>query len=132
MSCTDPIADMLTVIRNGLMANKETVTIPHSAIKVGILDVLKREGYINSFDALDTKPGRTIQVRLRYGPNGQRAINEIKRISTPGCRVYARRSQIRPIIRGLGIAIISTSHGILSDRDCRKQNLGGEILCQVQ
>lgn len=132
MSCTDPIADMLTVIRNGLLANKETVTVPHSSVKTGILTVLQKEGYINGFDTLDTKPARTIQVRLRYGPGGQRVISDLKRISTPGCRVYARRSQLRPIIRGLGTAIISTSHGILSDRDCRKQNLGGEIICQVQ
>jgi small subunit ribosomal protein S8 len=123
---------MLTVIRNGLLANKETVTIPHSSIKAGICEVLKREGYINGFDALDTQPAKTIQVRLRYGTDGQRVISEIKRISTPGRRVYARRKELRHIIRGLGISIVSTSQGILSDRDCRKQNLGGEILCQVQ
>lgn len=132
MSCSDPIADMLTVIRNGLLANKETVTIPHSSVKAGICEVLKREGYINGFDALDTKPARTIQIRLRYGPNGERVISELTRVSTPGRRVYAQRKQLRPIIRGLGIAIVSTSQGILSDRDCRKQNLGGEIICQVQ
>jgi small subunit ribosomal protein S8 len=132
MSCSDPIADMLTVIRNGLLANKQTVTIPHSSVKADICEVLKKEGYINGFDSLDTKPARTIQVRLRYGPDGTGVITAIKRISSPGCRIYARRNQLKPIIRGLGIAIISTSSGILSDRDCRKQNLGGEVLCEVK
>lgn len=132
MSCSDPIADMLTVIRNGLMANKNTVTVPHSTIKTGICGVLKSEGYINGFDVLDTKPAKTISIRLRYSPAGERVISGIKRISTPGRRIYASRSQLRPVIRGLGIAIVSTSNGILSDRDCRKQNLGGEVLCEVQ
>jgi small subunit ribosomal protein S8 len=132
MSCSDPIADMLTVIRNGLLANKQTVTVPHSSVKSDICEVLKREGYINGYDSLDTKPARTIQIRLRYGPDGQGVITELTRVSTPGRRIYARRNQLRPIIRGLGVAIVSTSHGILSDRDCRKQNLGGEVLCEVK
>jgi small subunit ribosomal protein S8 len=132
MSCSDPIADMLTCIRNGLIAQHGTVTVPHSSIKAGICQVLKDEGYIERFDVLDTKPGRTISLKLKYGPTGERVINEIKRISTPGLRIYKRRSDLRPVIRGFGIAILSTSRGILSDRICRKQNLGGEVLCEVR
>ena len=109
MSCSDPIADMLTSIRNGLIAHHGSVTVPHSSIKAGILQVLKDEGYIERFDVLDTKPGRTINVRLKYGPTGELVISEIKRVSTPGLRIYKRRTDLRPIIRGLGIAILSTS-----------------------
>jgi small subunit ribosomal protein S8 len=132
MSCSDPIADMLTIIRNGLLANKPTVAITHSMIKAGIAQVLKDEGFIETFDVLDTKPAKTIQVKLKYGAHGERAIHAIDRVSTPGCRVYVRRSQIRPVIRGFGISILSTSRGVLSDRACKKQNLGGEIICQVK
>lgn len=132
MSCSDPIADMLTILRNGLLANKRTVAITHSMIKAGIAQVLKDEGFIERFDVLDTKPVKTIQVTLKYGAHGERAIHEIDRVSTPGCRVYVRRNQIRPVIRGFGISILSTSRGILSDRACKKQNLGGEVLCQVK
>ena len=132
MSCSDPIADMLTILRNGLMANKRTVAITHSMIKVGIAQVLKDEGFIERFDVLDTKPAKTLQVTLKYGAHGERVIHDIDRVSTPGCRVYVRRNQIRPGIRGFGISILSTSRGILSDRACKKQNLGGEIICQVK
>jgi small subunit ribosomal protein S8 len=132
MSCTDPIADMLTIIRNGLMAGKKAVTIVHSNLKVGICQVLKDEGYIERFDVLDTKPARTMQVGLKYTGTGESAIHELTRISTPGCRVYRGKSELKPIIRGFGISILSTSKGILSDRVCRKQNLGGEVLCTVK
>ena len=132
MSCTDPIADMLTVIRNGLMAGKKTVTLTHSNLKAGICQVLKDEGYIERFDVLDTKPGKTIQVGLKYAGNGESAIHELTRISTPGCRVYKGRGDLKPIIRGFGISILSTSKGILSDRVCRAQRIGGEVLCVVK
>ncbi|MBA3846033.1 MAG: 30S ribosomal protein S8 [Planctomycetes bacterium] len=132
MSCTDPIADMLTIIRNGLMAGKKTVTIIHSNLKVGLCQVLKDEGYVERFDVLDTKPARSIQVGLKYTPTGESAIHHITRVSTPGCRIYRGKSELKPIIRGFGISILSTSKGILSDRVCRKQNLGGEVLCTVQ
>jgi small subunit ribosomal protein S8 len=131
MSCTDPIADMLTVIRNGLTANKGTVTVPFSNIKSGICQVLKDEGYIARYDVLDTKPAKTIQVGLKYGPGGEAVIHEIKRSSTPGLRRYAGRGDLKPILRGMGISILSTSKGILSDRACRKMKLGGEVLCVV-
>ena len=132
MSCTDPIADMLTVIRNGLSAGKTSVTVPHSLIKVGLLQVLKSEGFIGQIDVLDTKPAKTIKVALKYGPAGEAVIQSIRRVSTAGKREYAGRKDLKPIIRGFGITIVSTSRGILSDRDCRKQKLGGEVLCIVQ
>lgn len=132
MSCTDPIADMLTVIRNGLAANKKTVKIPFSTIKQGIATVLKDEGYVSSVDVLETKPAKTLVVALKYGPAGEAVIHEINRVSTPGLRQYAGRLELKPIIRGFGISIVSTSKGILSDRACRKQRLGGEVLCVVK
>lgn len=132
MSQTDPIADMLTVIRNGLMANKNSITVPHSVIKTGILKVLKSEGYISGFDVLDTKPAKSIKVGLKYGPKGEAVITEIRRVSTSGRRSYAGAKEIAPVIRGFGITILTTSKGVLSDRDCRKQKLGGEVLCVVK
>ncbi len=132
MSCTDPIADMLTVIRNGLAANKKTVKIPFSKIKQGIATVLKDEGYVGAVDVLDTKPAKTLQVGLKYGPGGEAVIHELTRVSTPGLRQYAGRSELKPIIRGFGISILSTSKGILSDRAARKQRLGGEVLAIVK
>jgi len=132
MSCTDPIADMLTIIRNGLMAGKKTVTVIHSRLKIGICQVLKDEGYIERFEQLETQPARTIQIALKYGPRGEGAIHDLVRVSTPGCRVYAGKSELKPIIRGFGISILSTSKGILSDRVCRAQRIGGEVLCVVK
>ncbi len=132
MSQTDPIADMLTVIRNGLMANKNSITVPHSVIKTGILKVLKAEGYISSFDVLDTKPAKSIKVGLKYGPHGESVISEIRRVSTSGRRAYAGAKQIAPVLRGFGISILTTSKGVLSDREARKQKLGGEVLCIVK
>jgi small subunit ribosomal protein S8 len=132
MSCTDPIADMLTVIRNGLLANQATVKIPHSNLKHGVCQVLKDEGYISRVDVLDTKPGKTIQVGLKYGPGGEPVIHDITRVSTPGHRRYAGRGELKPILRGMGISIISTSQGIISDRAARKRKLGGEVLCIVK
>jgi small subunit ribosomal protein S8 len=132
MSCTDPIADMLTVIRNGLAANKGTVTIKHSNLKAGICAVLKEEGYISRFDVLDTKPAKSIQVGLKYGPGGESVIHDLDRISSPGHRRYLGKAELKPILRGFGISIVSTSQGILSDRACRKKKLGGEVLCIVK
>jgi small subunit ribosomal protein S8 len=123
---------MLTVIRNGILANKATVTVPHSVIKTGICQVLKDEGYINVFDVLDTKPARTIKINLKYGSRGESVIQEIKRISTSGRRAYTGSKGIKPVIRGFGITILTTSRGVMSDRNCRKQKLGGEIICTVK
>jgi len=132
MSCTDPIADMLTVIRNGVAESKKSVTVPFSKIKQGICQVLKDEGYVGSVDVLDTKPAKTLKIALKYGPAGEPVIHALTRISTPGLRQYAARTDLKPIIRGFGISILTTSRGILSDRVCRKQRLGGEVLCVVQ
>lgn len=132
MSQTDPIADMLTVIRNGLLANKASITVPHSVIKTGILKVLKTEGYISGFDVLDTKPAKSIKVGLKYGPHGESVINELRRVSTSGRRTYTGARSIAPVIRGYGITILTTSKGVLSDREARKQKLGGEVLCVVK
>ncbi|HAT11432.1 MAG TPA: 30S ribosomal protein S8 [Planctomycetes bacterium] len=132
MSCTDPIADMLTVIRNGLLAAKGQVDVPYSRIKEGVAKVLKAEGFVSDISVLDTKPARTLRVVLKYGQDGEPAIHAIDRISTSGRRIYAGRSDLKPIIRGFGISVVSTSQGILSDRDCRKRKLGGEVLCSVK
>lgn len=132
MSCTDPIADMLTVIRNGIQANKPVVTVPHSRVKQGIAQVLLDEGYITKIEVLDTKPAKSLRIALKYGDRGESPIHEIIRVSTPGCRTYAERTMLRPIMRGLGISVISTSQGILSDRACRSRKLGGEVICIVK
>ena len=132
MSCTDPIADMLCIIRNGLLSAKDSVDIRHSNIKHGICQVLKEEGYIGRIDVLDTKPARTIRVALKYGAGGEPVIHEVVRASTPGLRRYSGRDGLKPIMRGMGISILSTSQGILSDRSCRKRKLGGEVLCVVK
>jgi small subunit ribosomal protein S8 len=132
MSCTDPIADMLTVIRNGLAARKATVTVPHSNIKQGIAAVLQEEGYVRSVDVLETKPAKTIQIGLKYGDHGEPAIHEVVRVSTPGLRQYASPAEMKPVMRGFGIRIITTSRGIISDRTARKQRVGGEVLCIVK
>lgn len=132
MSCTDPIGDLLTIIRNGLLAAKDAVDAPHSNIKQGICQVLKDEGYISRVEVLDTKPARTLRIGLKYGPGGEPVIHAVSRVSTPGLRRYADRSQLKPILKGMGISILSTSQGILSDRDCRKRKLGGEVICIVK
>lgn len=129
MSCTDPIADMLTVIRNGIMAGKDLVAFPHSRVKEGIAKVLQEEGYISRFEVLDTLPSRTIKVHLKYGPNGEQVIHELRRVSKPGRRIYSSKTELKPVCGGFGIRVLSTSKGILSDRACRQANLGGEVLC---
>jgi small subunit ribosomal protein S8 len=132
MSCTDPIADMLTVIRNGVIAAKDAVAFPHSNIKAGICQVLQEEGFIARFDVLDTKPGRTIRVQLKYSSDGEQVIHEIRRVSSPGRRLYRPHAELKPIIRGYGISILSTSKGVLSDRACREAKVGGEVICIVK
>lgn len=132
MSCSDPVANMLTVIRNGVLAGKQMVAFPHSVLKERMCEVLKEEGYLNRVEVLDTKPAKTIQVALRYSDEGDSVIHEIKRVSRPGRRIYRKREQLRKIIRGYGITVVSTSKGVLSDRACRAANLGGEVLCEVR
>ncbi len=130
---TDPIADMLTRIRNAVRIERPIVQMPHSKVKRGVAEVLKREGYIWDWREQDAEdaPGKELCIDLKYGPNGERVIRHIKRISKPGCRVYSRANALKPILNGLGISIISTSRGVVSDREARQKNLGGEVLCEL-
>ena len=132
MNMTDPIADMLTRIRNGLSAEHDTVAIPASKMKVEIARILKQEGYINGYSVEgETAKEKTITVELKYGPDKEKVITGLKRISKPGLRVYAKGDNVPRVLNGLGIAIISTSKGLMTDRDARKQNLGGEVVAYV-
>jgi small subunit ribosomal protein S8 len=128
---TDPIADMLTRIRNAVRVERPLVEIPVSKVKRGVAEVLKREGYIWDWEEVNDKPSNQLRVHLKYGPNGERVIRRIRRISKPGCRVYSGVTDLKPILGGLGISIISTSRGVISDREARQRKLGGEILCEV-
>lgn len=130
---TDPIADMLTRIRNAVRVERPIVQMPHSKVKRGVAEVLKREGYIWDWreEDADGCPGKRLCIDLKYGPNGERVIRHIKRVSKPGCRVYSRANTLRPILNGLGISIISSSRGVISDREARQKKLGGEVLCEL-
>lgn len=131
---TDPIADMLTRIRNGVSVERPHVEMPLSKVKRGVADVLKREGYIWDWqeqEKTDGQPVGQLRLDLKYGPNGERVIRKIRRVSKPGRRVYSRAKDLEPVLNGLGISVISTSRGVLSDREARQQNLGGEVLCEI-
>ncbi len=128
---SDPIADMLTRIRNGTRARKAEVWIPSSKVKVGIAEVLKSEGYVQDFDFIeDTRQGQ-LRVTLKYSRFGEQVIHSIRRASRPGCRRYVGTEGLPSVLDGLGIAIVSTSQGVLSDRECRHRRVGGELLCTV-
>lgn len=130
MMMTDPIADMLTRVRNAIQARHETVEMPASKEKAEIAKILKEEGFITDFSvAGDVK--KTITVTLKYGPNNEKVISGLKRISTPGLRVYAKAEKLPRVLNGLGIAIISTSHGLMTDKDARAKNVGGEVVAYV-
>ncbi|MBR3227439.1 MAG: 30S ribosomal protein S8 [Erysipelotrichaceae bacterium] len=132
MNMTDPIADMLTRIRNGLHAGHEEVVIPASKMKVEIARILKAEGYIDNYKVEgEAAKEKTITIELKYSPDGQRVITGLKRISKPGLKVYAKANAIPRVLNGLGIAIISTSKGLMTDRDARKAQLGGEVVAYV-
>ena len=132
MSFTDPIADMLTRIRNGISAEHDTVVIPSSKMKIEIARILKQEGYINNYSVDgDTAKDKIITIELKYGPDKQKVISGLKRISKPGLRVYAKGDSVPRVLNGLGIAIISTSKGLMTDRDARKAHLGGEVVAYV-
>ena len=128
---TDPIADMLTRVRNALMVEKQLVDIPHSKLKKAVADVLQREGYIWESEVVEGDPADTLRVSLKYGPNGERVIQKIDRVSKPGRRQYRSISDLKPIRGGMGIYILSTSQGVLSDREAREKNVGGEVLCSI-
>ena len=132
MNMTDPIADMLTRIRNGVQANMETVDVtPVSKVKTEIARILKEEGYIENYSITGEGVEKKMVVTLKYGPNKEKVISGIKRISKPGLRVYAKENSIPKVINGLGIAIISTSNGMMTDREARKQHVGGEVVAYV-
>jgi small subunit ribosomal protein S8 len=130
---TDPIADMLTRIRNGVRVERPHVEVSSSKVKRGLADVLKREGYVWDWSEVevDGSPVKQLRIELKYGPNGERVIQEIKRISKPGRRVYSKAKDLKPVLGGMGIMIISTSTGVLSDREARQKNAGGEVICEV-
>lgn len=128
---TDTIADMLTRIRNALIAKHDTVDVPCSTIKKAIADILVEEGYIKEYAIVEEGLTKTLRIKLKYGPNKQRVIVGIKRISRPGLRVYARKDEIPKVLNGMGIAILSTSRGIMTDREARKLGVGGEVLAYV-
>jgi small subunit ribosomal protein S8 len=128
---TDPIADMLTRIRNAVRVERPHVDIPTSRVKLGVAEVLKREGYIWDYQQIEAEPNNLLRIELKYGPNGERVIQTIQRVSKPGRRVFSKSRDLRPVLNGLGISIISTSSGVVSDREARKQNIGGEVLCEV-
>ena len=131
MSLSDPIADMLTRIRNAVRVNKSTVNIKASNICEGIASVLKKEGYIEDVDRIDDGKQGILRITLKYDREGQSIINEITRISKPGCRVYSSVDKLPRVLGGMGIAIISTSKGVMSDKNCRETNVSGEIVCTV-
>ena len=131
MLITDPIADMLTRIRNALVAKHETVDVPASNMKLAIAEILLNEGYIKSYTVNEEGVEKMMNIVLKYGPNKQRVITGLKRVSKPGLRVYARKDKLPKVLNGLGIAIISTSKGIMTDREARKQGVGGEVLAYI-
>lgn len=133
MTMTDPVADMITRIRNANTVFQEETTMPASKLKERIAEVLKTEGYIDDYsvdDATD-RPGRVLRIQLRYSPNRTRSITGLKRVSKPGLRVYSKADSIPRVLGGLGIAILSTNEGLLTDREARERRVGGEILCHV-
>ena len=128
---TDPIADMLTRIRNAVSVERPNVDMPISKMKSGVADVLKREGFIWDWKAEEAQPVGQLHIDLKYGPSGETVIRHVKRVSKPGCRVYASAKDLRPVLNGLGISIVSTSRGVMSDREARQQKVGGEVLCEI-
>jgi small subunit ribosomal protein S8 len=131
MSLSDPIADMLTRIRNALRTKHETVNIRASKICEGVARVLQEEGYINDYKRVDDNKQGILRLYLKYGPTGEDVITEIDRVSKPGCRVYRGVEDLPRVMEGLGISVVSTSQGVLSDRQCREKTVGGEVLCTV-
>ena len=131
MTMTDPVADLLTRVRNANSAYHETVSLPHSKLKAHIADILKAEGYISDWSVEDARVGKTLTLALKYGPNRERSIVGIKRVSKPGLRVYAKSTEIPKVLGGLGVAILSTSSGLLTDREATKKGVGGEVLAYV-
>lgn len=131
MTMTDPVADMLTRIRNANLVRHEAVDIPASNLKKSLANILLEEGYIKGFDVIDDGKQGIIRVQMKYAPDKTKVITGLKKISKPGLRVYAKRDEIPKVLGGLGIAVISTSKGVITDKAARKLNVGGEVLCYV-
>ena len=131
MPVTDPIADMLTRIRNANSAAKESVSMPSSKMLVAIAQIMKDEGYIANFEVIEQKPQDELKITLKYGPRKKRVIRGLRRISKPGLRIYAGKNELPRVLGGLGTAIISTSKGIMADRDARKLGVGGEVIAYI-
>lgn len=131
MTMTDPVADMLTRLRNANSAHHDTVSMPSSKLKTNIADILRREGYISEWNVSDARVGQTLTLTLKYGPNRERSIAGIKRVSKPGLRVYAKSTELPTVLGGLGVAILSTSSGLLTDRQAESKGVGGEVLAYV-
>ncbi|HEY8482155.1 MAG TPA: 30S ribosomal protein S8 [Spirillospora sp.] len=131
MTMTDPIADMLTRLRNANSAYHDTVSMPYSKIKAHIAEILQQEGYISGWTVEDAEVGKKLVIELKYGPTRERAIAGIKRVSKPGLRVYAKKDNLPKVLGGLGVAIISTSSGLMTDRQASKRGVGGEVLAYV-
>ncbi|MGL4173167.1 MAG: 30S ribosomal protein S8 [Actinomycetota bacterium] len=131
MTMTDPIADMLTRLRNANTAHHDSVTMPYSRLKSRIADILKAEGYISSWSVEDAEVGKKLVIELKYGPSRERSIAGIRRISKPGLRVYAKSTNLPRVLGGLGVAILSTSSGLLTDRQASQKGVGGEVLAYV-
>ncbi|WP_062518751.1 30S ribosomal protein S8 [Demequina silvatica] len=131
MTMTDPIADMLTRLRNANAAYHETVSMPHSKLKANIAKILEAEGYISGSAVADAEVGKTLTLTLKYGPNRERSLAGVRRVSKPGLRVYAKSTNLPKVLGGLGVAILSTSSGLLTDREAEKKGVGGEVVAFV-
>jgi small subunit ribosomal protein S8 len=131
MSMSDPLADMLTRIRNAGMVRYETVDVPMSNLKIGVAKVLREEGYINDYQIIEDNKQGTLRIELKYGPYNEAVISGIRRVSKPGLRQYVKADDIPKVMSGLGISILSTSKGIITDREARRLRIGGEILCEA-
>ena len=131
MTMTDPIADMLTRVRNAQSAGKDNVSMPTSKKLVEVARVMKEEGFIASYDVVDASPRANLVINLKYGPSGEKTMRGIKRVSKPGLRIYAGKEKLPRVHGGLGCAIVSTSKGVMADRDARKQGIGGEVIAYV-
>ncbi|WP_221583785.1 30S ribosomal protein S8 [Microbacterium sp. G2-8] len=131
MTMTDPVADLLTRLRNANSAHHDQVSLPSSKLKTHIADILKREGYIAGWEETDARVGKTLTLTLKYGSNRERSLQGLKRVSKPGLRVYAKSNELPKVLGGLGVAILSTSSGLLTDRQAEQKGVGGEVLAYV-
>ncbi len=131
MTMTDPIADLLTRIRNAIIAKHDRVSVPSSKAKLAICRILEREGYIQSYRVEEDPPGKRVDILLRYSAEGTPAITKVKRVSKPGRRVYKGADELRPVLNGIGTAVLSTSQGLLTDHEARERRVGGEVICEI-